>query len=113
MYPDPLRHIPEGQAQCGYEDDEHRELPDLDADVECQQRGDQVLAGELQGFAQGEGEAEAVHDAEGEGDDPARRAGLPPTMFSQRHQHDGDGDQRLDQAAGTTARPARIRAPPR
>ena len=59
------------QPERRHQHEQHRELADLDAEVESEQRGDQVVAGELQRFAQREREAEAVHDAEREGDDPA------------------------------------------
>ena len=70
------------RSEHRHEQHEHQQLAELDADVERQQRGQQVRSGELQRFAQGERETEAVHQAEREGDDPAPRCRLLPTMFS-------------------------------
>ena len=47
-----------------------RELPQLDPEIEGQQRQQQVGAGKLQLLLEYEGEAEAVDQAEGAGDEP-------------------------------------------
>ena len=90
--------------------DQHEQLTELDADVERQQRREQMRAGELQRLAQREREAEAVNQPEAERDRPApvqrapaRRpvgapaAGRAANDVLERHVDDRDGDQRLDQ----------------
>ena len=65
--PDPLGDDePEQQLQRRDEQRQHEELPELDADVERQQRRQQVGPGELQRLPQGEREAEAVNQTEPE-----------------------------------------------
>ena len=56
--------VAEQQRQRGDRHEQHEQLPDLDADVERQQRRQQVCAGELQPLAQQEREAEAVDQPE-------------------------------------------------
>ena len=63
--------VAEQQAERRDQQHEHEQLPQLDADVERQQRGQQMRAGELQRLAQREREPEAVHEAEGERHEPA------------------------------------------
>src|SRR5690348_6494644 len=62
---EPARRQPAPQ-QCEQRqhDAQHCELADLDADVERQQREDEMLAGELQRVAERVREAEAVHEPE-------------------------------------------------
>ncbi|MFO1269882.1 MAG: hypothetical protein U1F67_25805 [Rubrivivax sp.] len=75
---------------------QHRELAELDADVEGQQRRDEVRTGELQRFGKREREAEAVHEAEREGQHPALvRRGAEDV--EQRHRDDRRGDGPLDE----------------
>ena len=79
--------------------------PELDADVERQQRRQQVRAGELQRLAQREREAEAVHQSRTRRrSTPARAIGgassgarVPRDDVLERHVDDRDGDQRLDE----------------
>jgi len=47
------------------------ELADLDADIEGQQRGQQMRSGELQRFPQGKRETKSVYQAEAKGHHPA------------------------------------------
>ena len=69
------------KLSSGTSDHEHEKLAELDADIEREQRRQQMRAGELQRVLEHEREAEPVHEAEQEGDDPARgRFGF--TMFS-------------------------------
>ena len=69
---DPLGHDEaEQQIEDRNQDHQHEQLPELDADVERQQRRQQVRAGELQRLAQREREPEAVNQPEAEGDRPA------------------------------------------
>ena len=49
----------------------HEQLPELDADVEGEERCEHVGAGELQFLAQREREAEAVNEPESKRHDPA------------------------------------------
>ena len=72
---DPLGHdVAEHELQRRHEDDEHQELAELDAEVEGEERGQNVRAGELQRLAERERETESVHQAEGEGNHPAALA---------------------------------------
>ena len=102
----PIRsgHVPEEQREGGHEHEQEKHLADLDAEIEGEQRGDEMVAGELQLVAQDEGEAEAVHDAEGEGDHPAALDGGADDVL-ERHVDDGGGDQRLDERR----KPERVR----
>ena len=59
------------RSSAGMSSDQHEQLTQLDADVERQQRRQQVRAGELQRLPQREREPEAVHEPEGERDQPA------------------------------------------
>jgi hypothetical protein len=45
-------HGAEQQPKRGDQHDQHHELADLDPDIERQQRADEMVAGELQGFPQ-------------------------------------------------------------
>ena len=92
----------EQQLEQRYGEGDDEELPELDPDVESQERRHEVRAGELQGLPQGEREAEAVHQAEAERHQPAaphRRpvAGPRGQDVLERHVHDGDRDEGLDQ----------------
>src|SRR2546422_871726 len=62
--------VAEQPSERGDYDDEYEQLTELDANVERQERGQQMRAGELQRRAQREREAEAVHETEGEGNHP-------------------------------------------
>ena len=88
--------IAEEEIERGHEQHQYKQLPQLHADIERQQRRQDVGAGELQRVAQDEGKAESMHQAEEEGDDPA-----PGRMFDhdilQRHINDRDRDQGFDQ----------------
>ena len=96
------------QREGGHEHEQQKHLADLDAEIEGEQRGDEMVAGELERVAQEEREAEAVHDAEGEGDHPApldggcRRCSPAPCRRWWRRSASRS-------AAGTRARPARSR----
>ena len=70
------------RSSAGTSSGEHEQLAELDADVEREQRRQQVRAGELQRLPQREREAEAVHEAEPERDQPAAVQRSAPTMFS-------------------------------
>ena len=72
----------EGEVHQGNQQQENEELPELDADVEGEQRGHEVGAGELERFAEGEREAEAVDEAETEAAAVQRRSWPTPRMFS-------------------------------
>ena len=87
---------------------DHRELGNLDPGIEGDQRRQQVRAGELQPLAQREREAEPVHQAEPRRHGPAaserprsRAVGARrPRVLDdvlERHPHDRDGNQGLDQ----------------
>src|SRR2546428_12405626 len=62
--------VAEQPSERGDYDDEYEQLTELDANVERQERGQQMRAGELQRLPQREREAEAVHETEGEGNHP-------------------------------------------
>ena len=73
---------------------DERELPHLDAAVEREKRRRHVVGREAE-LRERPREAEPVHQAEEEGDEPRRavREGLPRVRWSQRfhrHQHDAD-----------------------
>ena len=65
------QHVFEEKIERGDQHQQHGDLSDLNPEVEPEQRGEEMVAGELQRFAQCEGEAEAVHEPERESDDPA------------------------------------------
>ena len=75
--------------------DHDHQLPDLEADVELQQRPDELRGRQIQ-FGQHAGEAEAVDQAEEEGDDDATATKDRPQIV-ERGEHDRDGDRRLDE----------------
>ena len=92
----PRKDVPAEQRERGQHHGQHRDLSDLDPDVERKQRDEQVGAGELEIFLQAVGEAEAVHEPEKPGHQPA------PLQISaddvlQGHVDDGRGDRRLDE----------------
>ena len=94
-----------------HEDEQHEQLAELDADVEREQRRQEVRAGELQRLPQREREAEAVHQAEGERDDPAA---LPEVRRSddvlERHVDDRGGDRVSTSGGNHSASGARSKA---
>ena len=95
--PEPLGHdVPEQPVERRDEHEEHGELADLDAEIERDERRDEVVAGELKLLAQEEREPESVHDAEREGDHPSHLHG-PADDVLERHVDDRGGDQRLDE----------------
>jgi len=70
-HPDPAGEDgPPEQRQHREQDEQHADLADLDADVERQERDEQVGPRELEVLLQPIGEAEAVHQAEEPGDQP-------------------------------------------
>ena len=92
--------VPLERAQRRPHQRHDRELPELDADVEAEERGRHAIRGQLH-LGQHAGEAEAVHQAEGEGD---RRA--QPRRPRRRARAGRSGRRR--RARG---RPARAAAP--
>ena len=71
----------EEHRQPRYEQDDDQELAKLDADVERQERGQQMTSRKLKRLTQGKRKAESVDEAEREGNEPP----LPepnPRMFS-------------------------------
>jgi len=88
--------VAEQQAERRHHDHQHQQLAELDADVEREQRGEQVRAGELHRVLQAEREAEPVHEAEQERDQPSAMRPLDGDVL-QRHVDDRRGDERLDE----------------
>ena len=86
----------EDEVQQRNEQQQDQELTELDAEVEGEQRGQEVRAGELERLAEGEGEAEAVDEAEAEGGGPATFLADAEDVL-ERHVDDGQRDQDLDQ----------------
>src|ERR1044071_2996784 len=84
--------VPEEQVEHGNEQQEHEQLPELDADVEREKRGDEVRARELERLPEREGEAEPVHETERERDDPPARELVADDVL-ERHVEDGRRDQ--------------------
>src|SRR5438552_15467477 len=79
---------PEQDLQHRDEQHEHEELPKLDADIEREQRREQVRPGELQRLAQSEREAEPVNQPEPESDQPSTLEAaldLAPDDVLERH----------------------------
>ena len=86
----------EQEIEQRHEDHEHEKLAELDADIEREQRRQEMRSGELQRVLEHEGEAEPVHEPEREGYDPARgRVRFHDVL--ERHVEDRHRDQRLDQ----------------
>ena len=75
---------------------EAAQLAELDADVESEERRQQMRSGELQRLAKGEREAEAVNEAEPERDEPAALE-LGSDDVLERHVDDRDRDEHLDE----------------
>ena len=74
MTPDALGdHVFEQKLERRHQREQHRELADLDPEIEAEQRGDEMVAGELELLAQRKGKAEAMDEPEREGIDPAPR----------------------------------------
>ncbi len=88
--------IAEEQVQRRDDHNQHRQLAELDADVEREERRQQVRPGELQRLPEREREAEAVHQAEAERHQPATLRVLDGDVL-ERHVHDRRGDQRFDE----------------
>src|SRR5262245_8541909 len=99
--PDPFgNHETEQKTQRGDEQRERQQLPELDADVEREQRHEQVRPGELQRLPQGERESESMNQTEPESDHPSAPEAVleaaPDDVF-ERHIYDGDRDQRFNE----------------
>src|SRR3989442_13971782 len=89
-------HEPEQDFERGDEQQKYEELTKLDADIERQQRSQQVRSGELQRLAEREREAESVNETEPEGDHlPALQIAVDDVL--ERHVEEGDGDERFDE----------------
>jgi hypothetical protein len=70
--PDSLgEHVSKHQLQHRHEDGERGKLAELDADVEGQQRRQQMRPGKLQRFAERKRKPEAVHESKRERRHPA------------------------------------------
>ena len=85
MMPTRSRHDePEHQPEERRQQRDHQQLPELDADIEGEERRDDVRAGKLQRLTQRERETEPVHKAEPEGDGPSSRHARPGGVRSGR-----------------------------
>ena len=111
--PCPLGHYEsEQQLQHGNHERQHQNLTKLDADVERQERRQQMRPSELHRLTQREGKTKSMHEAEYEGDDPPPaqldgRRGSSHVMSNilERHVNDRHRDQRLDERR----KPQRVR----
>ena len=95
--PDPLGYaVAEQQRERRQNDRQHEELTELDADVEREQRRQQVRSRELKRLPQRERKAESMHQAKAERNHPAA-LDVGAHHILQRHVDDGRRDQRFDE----------------